>query len=137
MSEVLGHEDFELLWDTGATLTVTPFETDFITPVKSTDKPLVMQGLAKGLAVKGMGEVEWSVCTVDGRYEKVRSPAYFVPEAKPRIFSPPTYFQTYGKGSYADQDGDGINLRFLNSKVLKISYNSSNNLQHLKDMVQH
>lgn len=55
------NEEVEVLWDTGATLSVTPFLQDFCTDVEPTKEAMVMKGIAKGLMVKGIGQVSYSV----------------------------------------------------------------------------
>ena len=50
--------------DTGASMTITPYKSDFISYETLDDK--VVEGLAKGSQIVGMGMIHWRI-EVDGR----------------------------------------------------------------------
>lgn len=51
----------EVLWDTGATLSVSHCSDDFVSPTKACETNRVMRGLAKGLQIDGPGEIDYVV----------------------------------------------------------------------------
>jgi hypothetical protein len=122
-SEVLG----EILWDTGATLSVSPYAEDFDTKIVETKSVTVMKGIAKGLSVKGTGQVSYKVKNDKGNLITVKSPAYYVPEAARRIFSPQAFFQHVDNKASSCQTSEGIILQLKQGK-LTIPYNKANNL---------
>ena len=48
-----------LIIDTGASVTITPFKTDFISPIQPV-QPTQIQGIASGLQVVGKGDVSYT-----------------------------------------------------------------------------
>jgi GAG-pre-integrase domain/Zinc knuckle len=120
-------KQIEILWDTGATLSVTPHKIDFVTEIKECDTPRVMKGLAKGLNIAGTGEVAYTVRAQDGTDLVIRTPAYYVPQATRRILSPQAFFQYYGKKGSSEQNYKGIVLK-VHDKEFHIGYNQVNNL---------
>jgi len=48
---VSASDTFEFIWDTGASISVTPDIDDFVEPVRQSTMPVVLKGLAKGLQV--------------------------------------------------------------------------------------
>jgi hypothetical protein len=71
----------EILWDTGATLSVTPHKTDYVTTIKITGSNQIMKGIAKGFKIQVIGEVEYNITTIQGDIVCIRTPAYYVPES--------------------------------------------------------
>ena len=63
-----GHEGQRLIFDTGASVTVTPFEEDFISIDKSTRaiENVKLQGITAKAAVKGVGKIRLLVHTDGG-----------------------------------------------------------------------
>jgi hypothetical protein len=106
----------ELLWDTGATLTVTPHLNDFVSPLNTTSQPKIMKGIAKGLSIEGIGTVEYKVHDDAGKPYIIRTQAYYTPEAKRRIFSPQSFLQDDGGKGVAIQTKNEIKLQ-LDSQV--------------------
>jgi Reverse transcriptase (RNA-dependent DNA polymerase) len=88
---------FELVWDSGASHCITNNEKDFEDGTLEQPNWMVrtLQGLAKGLRVKGVGTVSWTVLDTDGNPRTLRLPAYFVPESPARLLSLPQLLQTY------------------------------------------
>jgi hypothetical protein len=88
-------QTFAVIWDTGATLTVTPHRDDFV-EFESYDNGgrHVLKGLAKGLTIGGAGVVAWSVVADNGDVLTIRTPAYLVPEAGQRLLSPQSFLQS-------------------------------------------
>ena len=59
---VADSEVLELLVDSGASCSITHELSDFITELRRFNSPRVLGGLASGIAIEGVGEVEWTVC---------------------------------------------------------------------------
>jgi hypothetical protein len=120
-----------LLWDTGATLSVTPYMEDFISPLITTDQPKIMKGIAKGLQIQGIGTVKYQLLDDNGESYTITTQAYYTPDAKRRIFSPQAYFQDLGSKATTMQNKDSIKLQ-VGKQVVTILYNELNNLPTLK-----
>jgi hypothetical protein len=78
--------------DTGASVSVTPVLTDFIGPLRPC-ATANLKGLSGSTEVIGEGTVNWLVRDMFGNKRKIRTTAYYVPEASIRLFSPQTYFK--------------------------------------------
>jgi hypothetical protein len=87
---------FTFVWDTGASHTVTHCADDFVDGIKPLPVPVILKGLASGLTVAGIGEVEWVVTADDGSFYSVRLPAYYIPESDTRLLSVQSYLQHVG-----------------------------------------
>jgi hypothetical protein len=90
--------EFQVIWDTGASRSVSPNKEDFEGGIRpSTTRALT--GLAEGLDVCGEGEVKWTVMSDDGRPFVWKHIAYYVPGSPCRLLSPQT-FTEYAFGLY-------------------------------------
>jgi hypothetical protein len=88
-----------------------------------------MKGIAKGLLIEGIGEVDHKLQTTKNEYIILRIPTYYVPGANQRFFSPQAYFQTeHGKRSSSTQNEQGIKVTTHTGHGIKIKYNQRNNL---------
>jgi hypothetical protein len=75
------HQDHcPIVIDTGASVSLTPFKSDFVGPIKSSDIP-EMQGLSAAAKVAGKGKVKWTVRDLFGRTKTIFTEAYYVPDA--------------------------------------------------------
>jgi hypothetical protein len=84
--------------DTGASVSVTPVLTDFIGPLRPC-ATANLKGLSGSTEVIGEGTVNWLVRDMFGKKRKIRTTAYYVPEASIRLFVPQTYFKEKKAGS--------------------------------------
>ncbi|KAG7374494.1 reverse transcriptase RNA-dependent DNA polymerase [Nitzschia inconspicua] len=78
--------------DTGASVNLTPFASDFVGPIQPPDLKS-LQGLGSSSDVVGQGLVEWQIRDVFGNVKTIRTKAYLVPSAPVRLMSPQTYFR--------------------------------------------
>ena len=83
---------FPVTIDTGATFTITPFCSDFVTGLTSTEG-VILHGLAMNLEIEGFGTVHWNLPADDSSQITLAMTAYYVPEAKRRLLSPQHYLQ--------------------------------------------
>ena len=126
----------EILWDTGATSSVTFDSSDIVHGTFVPENGLsFMKGLAKGLDIKGSGTVKYGVLDNNNVLIYLTSRAYYVPTATRRIFSPQAYFQhdTTSPDVLSSQNRLGIELKIptdttTNPNIVSILYNSRNNL---------
>lgn len=129
MNEVLPHleDTVEILWDTGATSSVGNHQSDFVGPIEPSIHAKVMKGIAKGLKIEGIGKISYQVVSDTGKTFIIESPAFYVPDANRKIFSPQAYFQHMGQSSKSGQDKNGIWLTQGTDKI-SIPYSKTNNL---------
>ena len=74
---------------------VSPCKDDFVGPLTAAPWNLRLQGIAKGLSIKAMGHVLWTVIDAHGRLRHLKLPAYYAPDAPCRLLSTTVLLQTY------------------------------------------
>jgi hypothetical protein len=120
-------EDLPIVIDTGASCTITPTLSDFIsTPTKSDTASLGSLTTVQ-TKVSGQGLIEWDIEDVNGVLKKLRTTSYYVPEATIRLFSPQAYFKANPKGSLT-LNIDGIFIHMPCGTSLKFPIQSGSNL---------
>ncbi|KAI2513070.1 hypothetical protein MHU86_1362 [Fragilaria crotonensis] len=97
MREALGPKanTSPIIWDSGASISITPDLSDFEGPVTSPGTITQLKGIAKGLQIKGQGEVTWAVHDQLGNLRLLKVPAFHVPNIKVRLLSTSSLLQTY------------------------------------------
>jgi hypothetical protein len=88
-------DSFPIVWDTGASYSLSPHESNFGETLQSLDAPLQLNGLASGLAVTQKGVVNWIVQADDSSQKILTTEAYFAPGANVRLLSSQTYMQQH------------------------------------------
>jgi hypothetical protein len=84
--------DLPIVINTGASLSLTPIQEDFIGNLK--EMPLSkLNGLSSKTEVIGVGTVECTIQDLLGVINTIHTRAYYVPKATIRLFSPQCYFQ--------------------------------------------
>jgi hypothetical protein len=111
------NDDVPVVIDTGASFCLTPCISDFVGPLQASETTLT--GLNSVTTVAGTGIVEWTIQDVTGLVKLIRCRAFYVPDAKIRLFSPQQYFMdSEGGNLYADRfktvltTSDGVSLEF-------------------------
>lgn len=125
-----GEERIEILWDTGATWSVTPYKTDFTEGIEPCEDE-VMQGLSGSSEIIGKGDLAYVIRMSNGTTLALRSKAYYIPVAQRRILSPQQMMQhpAHKDGIKATQVSDRIILTQLSDgSTFTICNNLSNNL---------
>jgi hypothetical protein len=84
--------------DTGNSISVTPALTNFLRPLRPCATAKI-KGLSGTTEVICEGTVKWMVRDMFGNNRKIRTTAYYVPEASIHLFSPRTYFKEHKYGS--------------------------------------
>lgn len=117
-----------VIFDTGASLAISPFRDDFSESMSIPPGDLKLGGMANGLTIEGMGTVTWFFTTITGEDVSIQSMAYFVPGAKVRLISPQRLFDLpNGKGGHYFGDSTGLHLH-LGDNIFKFAYDARNSL---------
>ena len=66
--------------DTGGSLSVTPYESDFVGDICPADTE-DLQGLSSATSVAGVGTVLWTIKDIFGSVRTIKTTAYYVPNA--------------------------------------------------------
>ena len=88
---------FSVIWDSGASVTISPNKDDFVGPINSPSTITQLRGIAKGLRIEGQGQVRWSVHDTAGGLRHLTLPAYYVPKIRVRLLSTTSLLQTYSE----------------------------------------
>ena len=86
---------YPIIWDSGASISISPSREDFVGPYNPPSVSLRLQGISKGLHVAGQGHVMWAVHDSAGMLRILKVPAYHVPGAKVRLLSTTSLLQSY------------------------------------------
>ena len=120
-------KSFPVIWDTGASVCVTPDRHDFITYTQTTDINEVKGLGGKRSPVTGQGEVIWTVHDTHGSLRQLRLNAYHIPQCKSRLISTSVLLNTY-KGEHLTVDAVSLQLSGFKSDSKRnpvIAFNNS------------
>ena len=94
-----GYEATEtpLIWDTGASVCISPHREDFISYKKSTTR---IKDLLSSNKVAGEGMVRWTVHDKDDGLVNLELPGYHIPKAEIRLLSPQVLLTLAGGDSF-------------------------------------
>ena len=120
-----GEDDVPVVINTGASFCLTPNIGDFITPLSPSTSSLT--GLNSETAVSGTGTVEWNIQDATGMIKILRCEAYYVPQAKIRLFSPQQHFQDNNGGTLLC-DQFKVQLTLFDGGTLEFPYQAHNRL---------
>ena len=95
----------KVIFDSGATLSVSPDRNDFVGPIKRASFGRKLQGISKGLEIKGEGHVAWTFTDTTGMLRTLKVPALWVPEAQVRLLSTSSLLQTYPREKIVMENG--------------------------------
>jgi hypothetical protein len=56
----------DIIWDSGTSITVSPKQSDFVGRFEKLPMMIKLSGLARGLNIKGQGDVMWVVRNTEG-----------------------------------------------------------------------
>jgi hypothetical protein len=119
-----------VIWDSGASISVTPSMDDFLGPFSTTTTHDELQGLAKGLKICGQDHVLWVFPDMTGALHLIKVPAHYVPETQVRLLSTTSLLQTYQPETIFMEDCQ-LTLSGTNEKTRKpvvAQINPTNNL---------
>ena len=88
-----------VVWDTGASCSVTPTKSDFKPGTYQPCANVVVQGLAQGSQIEGVGVVSWILSADDGTLRTFEHEAAYVPASRRRLLSPQSWIRQEAKRS--------------------------------------
>ena len=86
---------FPVIWDSGASVTISPEKLDFVGTISRPNTITQLNGIAKGLRIEGEGKVSWSFHEATGKLRILELPAYYVPKIRVHLLSTTSPLQTY------------------------------------------
>jgi hypothetical protein len=125
--------DIPLIFDTGASYSITANKSDFVSEIIPITEG-TMQGIGNLIEIKGKGWVEWDIIDQHNVIARVRTQAYYIPEASDvRLFSPQTYFQENGMSGRdcCWLDAHQINFKTAQDVELSFPFDSRNNIPYM------
>ena len=87
-----------IIFDSGASITITPYKEDFIGEMKTDEASIgrkQLLGISASSAVKGMGKIRLIVYTDTGAKRELVTEALYVPDARVRLLSVCRYREDY------------------------------------------
>jgi hypothetical protein len=112
-----------VIFDTGASLAITPNQHDFIEPPTSLSRPMTVGGMANEFEFKGIGSVAWTFDAADGSEIQLLTQAYWVPNSKVSLLSPQKFFNKK-KGTFGQYQGDEESFRLIlnDNPLIDVTY---------------
>jgi hypothetical protein len=98
-----------VIFDTGASLAITPELSYFVSTLKPLARPMKLGGMANGIKIKGIGIIAWTFTAKDGTEVQIHTEELYVPEAKQRLLSLQRLFNLK-KGIFGSYSGDEASL---------------------------
>jgi hypothetical protein len=89
------NKSFPIIWDSSASVCITPDKSDFVTYDNDADITKVKGLGGKVSAIVGQGEVDWSIHDVHGCLRHLRLKAYHIPKCSTRLISTNILLNTY------------------------------------------
>lgn len=97
-----------LILDTGASISISPYKTDFITPIKPVQQ-VKIKGIASGLNVEGIGDISYTFFNDNGEKQKLLlQGCLYVPQCSVRLICPRQI------GAETGHPEDGFNAKHAN-----------------------
>ena len=125
----VGDRKQPIIFDTGASLSITFDRADFDGPLTIPPGDLRLGGMANGLKIEGIGPVTWTFENADGSEIKVRSQCYYVPSCRARLLSPQRLFnRDKGVGGHYQGDENAFRICFNGCPELIVEYDERNHL---------
>ena len=119
---------FEIIWDSGASVCVTPDQDDFIDYTTNVDLKTVKTMGGASSVIKGQGTVLWSVHDARGMLRHLKLKAYHIPTSTTRLLSTSSLLNTY-KEETITVDSKSLTLSGINgdcSRTKVTAYNHPN-----------
>ena len=121
---------FPIIWDSGASISVTNDKADFLTFTKVSPRHNNVLGVAQGLKFSGFGEVLWSFLDEKGMLRSFKLPALYIPSATTHLLSTTSLLQSYS-GELIQQTRRGMRLSGTSDgqrNAVEATINPNNNL---------
>ena len=101
-------DDLPVVFDTGASISVSPCKQDFILWEETGDLHTQLHGISGSTNVLGVGLVHWTVRDDKGRCRSIQTRAYYVPSAHVRLLSPQWYLYEQKSGTFMITPSESI-----------------------------
>ena len=109
---------FEVIWDSGASVCISPNKNDFLTYDTNVDIKNVAGVNGKNSSIVGQGTVGWSIFDVNGNLRNFELKAYHIPSSKTRLISTSALLSKYKNESIS-----------INQTCLRLSGNEKDHMQ--------
>jgi hypothetical protein len=94
-------DNLPMVFDTGATISVSPRKEDFISWDTTSNSRLTLRGITAATDVLGVGMVRWILHDDQGQRHLIETKAYYVPDARVRLLSPQRYLHERNDGTFS------------------------------------
>ena len=121
---------FPMIWDSGASISVTTNKADFLTFTKVGPRHNNIMGVVQGLKFSGFDEVLWSFLDEKGTLRSFELPALYIPNATTPLLSTMSFLQSYS-GELIQQTSRGMRLSGTSDgqqNAVEATINPNNNL---------
>ena len=119
---------FPVVFDSGASISITPVKEDFIEPLKPSPISAI-NNLTGSTKIEHCGRVRWTVNNKNGFPVSIETTAIYLPNAEVRLFSPQTYFKENKRGMfYMDGESTFFETGVPSGGIVEIPYNGNSNL---------
>ena len=115
-----------IVFDTGASISLTPFIEDFVDGGLEECKDDRINGINSSAVVKGEGWIEWTIRDKHNNVCLVRTRAYYVPSSRVRLFSPQAYCKLHGPGPHGYFDFEKLEFTVANGTKMTFPYTDGN-----------
>ena len=125
-------DEFEIIWDTGASRSISFDKNDFVDGIDWFDTQKQASGLANGLTMLGIGMVQWELRLNDNTSHIIKVPAYYAPNANRRLLSPQQLLQYLRATNASDKSNftltaDGLHFRHAKGQI-QVDFDATSNL---------
>jgi hypothetical protein len=117
----LNDDDLPVVFDTGASISVSPRGRDFISWEARGNMQTKLNGISGSADVLGIGIIHWTIRDDRGRCHTIQTRAYYVPSAKVRLLSPHRYLHEQQSGSFIITPTESI-FRFPDDKSSQLTF---------------
>jgi hypothetical protein len=114
-------DDLPVVFDTGATISVSPRERDFISWETRGFTNTKLNGITASTEVLGVEIVRWMICNYRGRKRFIETRAYYVPNTRIRLLSPQWYLHEQQAGTFLITPNDSI-FNFSGKDKAKLTF---------------
>lgn len=122
-------DTYDLIWDSGASLSISNNKDDFVGAVSMTPGQR-LSGISDGLQIEGHGTVAWCFLDTKNIMRTLHLPAYYVPTCGQRLLSTASVSQVYPSGVICmNKDGATMEVDLSGTTVtIQAQIDPSNNL---------
>jgi hypothetical protein len=118
-----------VILDTGASLGVSPFDSDFLEPPTPPSRPMFIGSMSSGLRITGIGKIDNTFTANDGTEVTLISDGYLVPQENARLCSPQRVL-CKKRGIFGKFEGneDAFSLLLEGAPPITVKYQKTSNL---------